>query len=207
MEPREFPVRRTVRHFRLPQAVPPQAPQPTPPPVVTPAAPPPKLAALDALDAPDTRKPVPLIPMMAQHQKQNMRDHLQAVQEMVVALAADHFAPVEQASARIGSSPQMAMMCNHMGQGAPGFTDQALAFHQTADTIAAAKKKRDRKGVLTALGQTLATCTACHATWKQDVVDEKTWSEASKSAPPSADEAMQRQHQMMLKVMSGQQPH
>jgi hypothetical protein len=187
------------------QAAAPAAPPPVAPAApVTPPAPPPRLAALEALDAMDTRKPVPLTPMMAQHQKQNMRDHLQAVQEMVVALAADDFAGVEKASARIGSSPQMAMMCNHMGMGAPGFSDQALGFHQTADTIAVAAKKKNRKAVLTALGQTLATCTACHATWKQEVVDEKTWSDATKSAPPSADEAMQRQHEMMMKVLSGQ---
>lgn len=183
------------------------APAP-PPPVapaapVTPPAPPPKLAALEALDAMDTRKPVPLIPMMAQHQKQNMRDHLAAVQEMIVALAADDYAGVAKASARIESSPQMAMMCTHMGMGAPGFSDQALGFHQTADTIAEAAKKKDKKAVLTALGHTLATCTACHAAWKQDVVDEKTWSEATKTAAPS-DDAMQRQHEMMMKVMSGQ---
>lgn len=181
-------------------------PAPAPPPVVTPPAPPPKLAALEALDNMDARKPVPLIPMMAQHQKQNMRDHLEAVQEMVVALAADDFAAVEKASGRIGSSPQMAQMCTHMGLGAPGFTEQALGFHQTADAIAVAAKKKDRKAVLRALGQTLSTCTACHATWKQDVVDEQTWSDATKTAAPSADEAMRHQHEMMMKVMSGQPP-
>lgn len=31
------------------------------------------------LDGMDTRAPVPLLPMMANHQKQNMRAHLQAV--------------------------------------------------------------------------------------------------------------------------------
>lgn len=189
-----------------PPAVPAPAPIESAAPVVTPPAPPPKLVALEALDTRDTRKPVPLIPMMADHQKQNMRDHLVAVQEMIAALAADDFAAVERASARIGSSPQMAQMCSHMGMGAPGFTDQALGFHQTADTIAAAAKTKNKKAVLTALGNTLATCTACHATWKQDVVDEKAWSEATKTAAPSGD-AMQRQHEMMMKVMSGQQPH
>ena len=44
-------------------------------------------AATAALDDMDKRAPVPLLPMMANHQKQNMRDHLLAVQEIVVALA------------------------------------------------------------------------------------------------------------------------
>lgn len=184
----------------------PAAPLESSAPAVTPPAPSPRLAALDALDAMDSRKPVPLIPMMAEHQKQNMRDHLLAVQEIVVALAADDFAGVEKANVRIASSPQMAQMCSHMGMGAPGFSDQALTFHQTADTIAVAAKKKDRKAVLAALGSTLATCTACHAAWKQQVVDDKTWSDASKTAAPSADDAMRHQHEMMMKVMSGQQP-
>jgi DNA-binding MarR family transcriptional regulator len=46
-----------------------------------------------ALDRMDTRAPVPLLPMMANHQKQNMRDHLVAVQEIVAALAPTHAAP------------------------------------------------------------------------------------------------------------------
>lgn len=181
--------------------------EPPAPPVVPAAAAPavdPRVAALEALDAMDTRKPVPLIPMMAHHQKQNMRDHLLAVQEIVVALAADDFAAVEAANARIAPSPQMAQMCTHMGMGAPGFSEQALGFHQTADSIGAAAKKKDRKAVLDALGKTLATCTACHAAWKQAVVDEKTWSAASKVAAPSGDDAMQRQHEMMQRVMKQQ---
>lgn len=95
----------------------------------------------------------------------------------------------------------MAQMCTHMGMGAPGFSDQAQGFHATADAIGAAAKKKDRKGVLRALGQTLSTCTACHETWKQAVVDEAAWSAASKTAAPSADDAMRHQHEMMMKVM------
>ena len=54
-------------------------------PAVTAATPgPPSAAAL--LDSMDTRVPVPLLPMMANHQKQNMRDHLHAVQEIVGAV-------------------------------------------------------------------------------------------------------------------------
>lgn len=100
----------------------------------------------------------------------------------------------------------MAQMCDHMGSGAPGFTPQANGFHQTADSIAVAAAKKDRKAVLTALGKTLSTCTACHETWKQAVVDDATWAAAAKNAPPSADEAMRRQHELMMRVMEGQTP-
>ncbi len=141
--------------------------------------------AQQTLDALDTRRPLPLLPMMADHQKQNMREHLAVVQEIVAAVAADDLAAVERAAARIGYSAQMNQMCTQMGAGAPGFTEQALEFHRTADTIAAAARNRDRSGVLSALSNTLATCTGCHAAWKQQVVDEETWSHLTASVRQS----------------------
>ena len=147
-----------------------------------PAAPP---SAPEALDRLDTRRAVPLLPMMANHQKQNMRDHLVAVQEIVAALATDDFAGVEKAAGRIGFSEKMGQMCTHMGAGAPGFTEQALAFHQAADRISAAAREHDRSRVLTELSATVQTCTACHASWKQQVVDEPTWSRLTTLTAPT----------------------
>jgi hypothetical protein len=142
---------------------------------------------LDSLDRLDARKGVPLLPMMANHQKQNMRDHLVAVQQIVTGLAGDDFEAIEQAASRIGSSEQMGQMCTHMGSGAPGFTEQALHFHRTADTIMSAARQRNRGAVLTALGGTLQTCTSCHAAWKQQVVDERTWAQSTSTSPPAPD--------------------
>lgn len=150
---------------------------------------PPACAALEQIDQ---RTPVPLLPMMAHHQKQNMRDHLVAVQEIVAALANDDFATIESAAARIGMSEQMGHMCTQLGAGAPAFAEQALAFHRTADRIGTAAREQDRTRVLTELGATLQTCTACHATWKQAVVDDATWSQvtspltSSSASPMSA---------------------
>lgn len=141
-------------------------------------------SAADALDAMDKRTAVPLLPMMAQHQKQNMRDHLLAVQEIVAALATDDYAAIEKSAARIGFSEKEAAACNHMGAGAPAFIEQALAFHRTADGIGVAARAKDRTRVLTELGVTLKTCTACHETWKQQVVDVATWQRLTGSAPP-----------------------
>jgi hypothetical protein len=139
------------------------------------------------LDSMDARAPVPLLPMMAAHQKSNMRDHLLAVQEIVLALAADDFAAVERAAARIGYSEQMGQMCAHMGAAAPGFTDKALEFHRTADTIAAAAQAQDRTAVAKALGATLQTCTHCHATFRQQIVDTATWNDMTGMPAPAHD--------------------
>jgi hypothetical protein len=124
----------------------------------------------DALDALDQRRPVPLLPMMAQHQKENMREHLEAVQAVVAAAAVSDFDQVAVAARRLGFSETMGRMCEHMGAGAPGFTEQAIAFHHTADGIARAATKRDGPAVLSALSETLRACTGCHATFKQQPV-------------------------------------
>jgi cytochrome c556 len=138
-------------------------------------------AALDRIDA---RTPVPLLPMMANHQKQNMRDHLAAVQQIVAATAKNDFATIEKAAGRIGFSEQMGQMCEHMGAGAPGFTELALKFHRDADKIGEAARKHDSQQVLSLLGQTLSQCTGCHETYKQHVVDEAEWSDAAGAPAP-----------------------
>jgi hypothetical protein len=137
------------------------------------------------LDEMDTRKPVPLMPVMAHHQKQNMRDHLVVVQEIVTALAIEDFAAVENSAKRIGFSDEMGQQCSHMGAGAPGFTEQAIAFHKTADGIVTAAREKNRDGVMRSLSLTLQTCTGCHATWKQEIVDETAWQQATGSEPPA----------------------
>jgi cytochrome c556 len=144
----------------------------------------PQTSATAVLDAMDTRVAVPLLPMMANHQKQSMRDHLQAVQTIVAAAGAADFPAIVRAAATIGYSEQMGQMCSHMGAGAPGFTEQALRFHHTADRISDAARKRDMPGVLGALGDTLATCTGCHATFKQKLVDDTTWASLAGQAAP-----------------------
>jgi hypothetical protein len=123
--------------------------------------------------------------MMANHQKQNMRDHLLAVQEIILASGRNDFAGVERAATRIGYSAEMGKMCTHMGAGAQGFTEQALAFHHTADSIATAARKHDRPAVMTALGTTLQACTACHETFRQRVVDQATWTRLTSMPAPT----------------------
>ena len=141
-------------------------------------------SAAAVFDSMDTRVPVPLLPMMANHQKQNMREHLAAVQEIVGAVGAKDFDAIARAAATIGYSEQMGQMCSHMGAGAPGFTDQALRFHHTADKISEAARGHDMPGVLSALGATLATCTGCHSVFKQRVVDETAWASLAGQPAP-----------------------
>jgi cytochrome c556 len=144
----------------------------------------PQVSAEAALEQLDTRVPVPLLPHMAQHQKENMREHLVAVQDIALAASRADFAAIEQASTKLGLSPGMERMCTHIGMGAPGFTEQALTFHRSAEDIAAAARKRDASGVMKALGATLHLCTGCHASYRQKVVDEATWTGLTATAAP-----------------------
>ncbi len=166
------------------------APDPTPSQAATPSPSSAEATATEELDRTDRRSPIPLLPAMAAHQKQNMRDHLVAVQEMVTALSTADFATVEAAAARIGFSQSMGQMCSHMGAGAPGFAEQAIEFHHTADRIGTAARERDGAAVLMALGTTLQACTSCHAVWKQQVVDAATWQRLASSSTTAG----QRQH-------------
>ena len=163
------------------------APAHSPVPATPPVTPSSAETALEQLDA---RVPVPLLPHMAQHQKENMREHLLAVQDIALAAGRNDFVAIEQASARLGLSPGMERMCHHLGQGAPGFTEQALAFHRSADDIASAARKRNSVAVMHALGATLQLCTGCHAAFRQKVVDEATWTRLTATDAPA------RQHGM-----------
>ncbi len=139
------------------------APRPSSPQVPSPHA------ELDRLDA---RSPVPLLPMMANHQKQSMREHLVAVQSITAAASKADFAAIAAASRSIGYSEQRGQRGSHMGAAAPGFRERAPAFHRSADRIGDAARRRDLPGVLDALSTTLAACTGCHASFKQQLVAE-----------------------------------
>ncbi|NOX98489.1 MAG: cytochrome c, partial [Verrucomicrobia bacterium] len=129
-------------------------------------------SAQDQLDEMDTRRPVPLVPMMANHQKENMRDHLVVVQEIVQALSEGDFAAIEKSASRISYSEQQEQMCARMGAGAEGFADLGADFHRTADTIIEAAKAKDMEATLKAVSNTLARCTSCHSQYRQDIVDK-----------------------------------
>ncbi len=124
------------------------------------------------LDKIDPRVPVPLLPHMALHQKQNMREHLEAVQGVTIGIANSDFNSIALAASRMGYTEEMASMCQHMGAGAKGFTEKALSFHKSADRIADAAKQKDMNGVLRQLSETLTHCTSCHTTFRQQIVTD-----------------------------------
>lgn len=129
----------------------------------------------DELATMDGRIPVPMPPRMANHHRQQMREHLEAVQAIVAALATDDFPAVRTAAEPISASSSNAHQCEMMGRGADGFTEQALRFHETANGIVAAADAKDRAAVLSAVSETIAVCTGCHAAFRQEIVTWEVW--------------------------------
>ena len=123
----------------------------------------------------DQRTPVPLKPMMAWHQKQNMMGHLVTIERIVDGVAAENWEQVAKAAAEIGSSPKMKKMCMMMGKGAAGFGQMGLEFHRRADLIGEAAKTQDSKAVLRATASTLQACASCHAAYRQEIVSPSAW--------------------------------
>jgi cytochrome c556 len=93
----------------------------------------------------------------------------------LAAVSAGDFSTVETNASRIGFSEEVGQMCERMGAGAPGFNEMALNFHHTADTITVPAKARDSAATLKAVSATLQTCVACHAVYRQQIVDASEW--------------------------------
>ena len=129
----------------------------------------------------DQRQPVPLLPVMAWHQKQNMMQHLQVIQQIVAAAAKEDWSGVSAAAKGIEGTASERQRCEHMGAGAQGFTELALDFHDRAAAIGKAAQAHDKASVLEATANTLQACTSCHATYRQEVVDEATWAQRTGS--------------------------
>ncbi|MBI4696104.1 MAG: cytochrome c [Gammaproteobacteria bacterium] len=129
------------------------------------------LAPDSSHDLHDAREPVRMPAHMAARQKANMRHHLDIVSTVVAALGREDYPAIAAAASDMGTTPETTAMCRHMGAGGPAdFTTRALAFHASADRLAAASGTQDRSKVLAALGETLQACTECHARFRQEIV-------------------------------------
>lgn len=129
------------------------------------------------LAALDPRRPVPLLPMMAWHQKQSMMQHLVVIQQIVAATAKEDWDAVAAAAQGIEASESERRTCQHMGAGAEGFVELALDFHDRATAIGKAAQAHDSAAVLSATANTLQACTTCHAAYRQEVLDVASWQE------------------------------
>lgn len=138
----------------------------------------------------DTRQQVSFPPEMRQHTLVNMRDHLEALSEILSNMSDGQYVKAAQvANARLGmdspsaegckgedtsSKPHMskpANMDHQMAQFMPeGMRSIGLAMHQAASDFAVEANKAGKSGnpkqALAALSKVTQQCTACHASYK-----------------------------------------
>ena len=76
----------------------------------------------------------------------------------------------------MGHSEQMGAMCSRMGAPGPPASPSKPAGSTTPPTRSQRRLGATiGKATLSDLAPTLQTCTACHAVYRQEVVDEATW--------------------------------
>ncbi len=114
----------------------------------------------------DKRISLELNAMQKNHQKTIMRDHLDAVQNIVTLLASDKYTEAsEMAYKRLGSTTEMKLMCSSFGD--KNFENLGFEFHKSADKMSEVFKKKNKEQALKALSNTMNYCVQCHATYRQ----------------------------------------
>ena len=138
----------------------------------------------------DGRHLVNFPPEMRQHTLANMRDHLQALSEILAAMSSANYAKAARiANTRLGMDSPAAEGCKDEGaSGAPqvskpssmdhqmsqlmpeGMRKIGLEMHQSASDFAAQAAKASKTGnanaALASLARVTRQCTACHAAYK-----------------------------------------
>ena len=114
----------------------------------------------------DDRISLGLNEMQKQHQLQNMRSHLVAVQTIIGLLAKENYDLASKvAYTELGSTTEMKLMCASFGN--KEFELMGLAFHESADKMSEIIKTKDKKASLEALSLTMNYCVQCHANYRQ----------------------------------------
>ncbi len=118
--------------------------------------------------AEDVRPKVEMPPTMVTHMLGNMRDHLQALNEIQAALAKGEFdKAADIAEQRIGMSSleahHAAMMAPYMPK---TMQEIGTEMHHAASRFALAAKEGDMKKSLGELSKVTQQCVACHAGYR-----------------------------------------
>ena len=114
----------------------------------------------------DNRISLDLNAKQKDHQLVNMRDHLEAIQHIITLIAIEDYDRASKiAHDRLGSTTEMKLMCASFGN--KQFEELGLHFHGDADKMSEVLKTKDKNKSLQALSKTMASCIACHETYKQ----------------------------------------
>ena len=125
------------------------------------------LATLPAVPAAlaDDRVAVELPQMMREHMLANMRDHLAAINEILVYLGSGELdRAAETAEYRLGMSSLESHGASHMAKFMPqAMREAGTAMHQAASRFARTAQEGDAPTAYRALADVTAACVACHS--------------------------------------------
>lgn len=124
------------------------------------------LGAATAAD--DARKLVSLPEMMQAHMLSNMRDHLEAINEILTEMTAGDLENAAIiAESRLGMSALQSHGANHMARFMPeGMQAAGTAMHRAASRFALKAQEGDPLAAYAALSGVTAACVSCHAGYR-----------------------------------------
>lgn len=116
----------------------------------------------------DTRELVELPEMMQQHMLANMRDHLSAINEILVFLGTDELEKAaEVAEYRLGMSSLESHGASHMATYMPeGMRQAGTAMHRAASRFALKAQEGEALPTYKALSDITSACVACHSGYR-----------------------------------------
>jgi hypothetical protein len=116
----------------------------------------------------DTRVLVELPEMMQQHMLSNMRDHLAAINEILVYLGNDELdKAAEIAEYRLGMSSLGSHGASHMAKFMPdGMRQTGTTMHKAASRFALKAQEGEPLAAYKVLSEVTAACVACHSGYK-----------------------------------------
>ena len=116
----------------------------------------------------EVRKLVQLPEMMQQHMMSNMRDHLVAINEILIAMAkGDLEAAAEVAEYRLGMSSLESHGASHMAKFMPeGMRNAGTNMHRAASRFALKAQEGEVLAAYGAFSDVTSACVACHSGYR-----------------------------------------
>ncbi len=116
----------------------------------------------------DKRQLVQLPEMMQQHMMSNMRDHLKAINEILLKLGNDEMdEAAEIAEQRLGMSSLESHGASHMAKFMPeGMSHVGTGMHKAASRFALKAQEGDLLSAYKMLSQVTSACVNCHSAYR-----------------------------------------
>ncbi len=116
----------------------------------------------------DSRQLVELPEMMQQHMMSNMRDHLVAINEILINMANGQLdQAAEVAESRLGMSSLESHGANHMAKFMPeGMRQAGTSMHRAASRFALKAQEGEALPAYYALSEVTSACVVCHSGYR-----------------------------------------